>query len=69
VLHIFAIILNLLVLFFYIWGIGEGILEEFQSIPLTMKFFFNVTLGEFFFISLFMFVLPVLKIKFIYNSK
>ena len=68
-LHIFAIILNLLVLFFYIWGIGEGILEEFQSIPPKMKFFFNVTLGEFLFISLFMFILPILNIKFIYNSK
>jgi hypothetical protein len=69
VLHIFAIILNLLVLVFYIWGVGDAIVEEFQSIPLTMKYFFNITFGEFLFISLFMFVLPVLKIKFIYNSK
>jgi len=69
VLHIFAIILNLLVLFFYIWGVGDGIAEEFQSIPPTMKFFFNITLGEFFFISLFMFILPILNIKFIFGSK
>ena len=68
-LHIFAIILNLLVLVFYIWGVGDAIVEEFQSIPLTMKYFFNITFGEFLFISLFMFVLPVLNIKFIYNSK
>ena len=68
-LHIFAIILNLLMLFFYIWGVGDGIAEEFQSIPLTMKYFSNITLGEFFFISLFMFILPILNIKFIFSSK
>jgi hypothetical protein len=69
VLHIFAIILNLLVLFFYIWGVGDAIVEEFQSMPLTMKYFFSITFGEFFFISLFMFILPILNIKFIFGSK
>ena len=68
-LHIVAIFLNIIIMVFYSFVIAEGVMQEFTNIAPKMKFFFNISFLELFITSLFMLFLPILNIRFIYQSK
>ena len=68
-LHIFTIILNFVVVVFFGITMTYGIIEQFDNTPVKMKFFYNLSFWEFLTMVTFLFLLPLLNIRFIYHSK